>query len=78
MKTKIVGKKDLNSSETGLQNRSESMPKGYLTKVDIVSRVLKQKYLLYSDFYKHYSEDQKNSAHEQLNIVLDILQEYRY
>jgi hypothetical protein len=54
------------------------MPRGNLTKVDMMSRVLKLKYQLYSQDYYHYSGNQKDSAHEMLNKVLDIINEYSY
>ena len=54
------------------------MPRGNMTKVDIMSRVLKLKHELYSNQYNYYTEEQKDSAHEMLNRVLDMISEYRY
>ena len=54
------------------------MPRANLTKVDMMSRVLKMKHELYSNLYHHYSEDQKDSAHEMLNKILDMVNEYNY
>ncbi len=54
------------------------MPKGNLTKADMMSRVLKLKHELYSNQYNYYTEDQKDSAHNMLNMVLDIINEYNY
>jgi|TARA_B100002019_G_scaffold248157_1_gene226960 hypothetical protein len=54
------------------------MPRGNLTKVDMMSRVLKLKHELYSNQYHHYSGNQKDSAHEVLNKVLDMINEYSY
>tara|TARA_A100001391_G_scaffold126630_2_gene86595 strand:- start:2866 stop:3030 length:165 start_codon:yes stop_codon:yes gene_type:complete len=54
------------------------MPRANLTKADMMSRVLKLKHELYSNQYNYYSEDQKDSAHAMLNMILDIVNEYNY
>ena len=54
------------------------MPRGALTKEIILARVLKLKYDLYSEKYFKFSDNEKASANEMLNSVLDILDEYRY
>jgi len=76
MKDMILGSQGVNSSEIG--NRSEEMPRGALTKEIILARVLKLKYDLYSEKYLKFSDNEKASANEMLNSVLDILDEYRY
>jgi len=53
------------------------MPRGNMSKVDIEPRVLKLKTELYEGKYDSASEEWLNGAHHSLNMVLDILQEYR-
>lgn len=76
MKDMIPGSQEVNSSEIG--SRSEEMPRGALTKEIILARVLKLKYDLYSEKYLKFSDNEKASANEMLDSVLDILDEYRY
>ncbi len=76
MKDMIRGNQEVNSSEIG--NRSKEMPRGALTKEIIIAKVLKLKYDLYSEKYLKFSDNEKASANEMLNSVLDILDEYRY
>ena len=55
------------------------MPRSELKKIDIESRVLKLKDELYSGtLFQNFTKKQKEAAHQVLNSVLDILQEYRY
>tara|TARA_X000000950_G_C13880958_1_gene646847 strand:- start:973 stop:1137 length:165 start_codon:yes stop_codon:yes gene_type:complete len=54
------------------------MPRGALTKEIILAKVLKLKYDLYSEKYSKFSDNEKASANEMLDSVLDILNEYRY
>lgn len=75
MKTMTHGNPDLVSSNNGNQN---DMARGQLTKIDMMSRVLKIKYKLYSDEYSKYTDKEKELAHRQLNSVLDFLAEFRY
>lgn len=51
------------------------MPKNTMTKDEMKCRVLKLKHML---FEEGRSESEKNLAHEYLNRVLDIIEEYRY
>lgn len=51
------------------------MPKNTMTKDEMKCRVLKLKHML---FEERRSESEKNLAHEYLNRVLDIIEEYRY
>jgi len=53
------------------------MPRGNMSKVDIEPRVLKLKTELYEGRYDGASEEWLNGAHHSLNMVLEILQEYR-
>lgn len=76
MKDMTLGSQEVNSLEIG--SRSEQMPRGPLTKEIILARVLKLKYDLYSEKYLKFSDNEKASANEMLNNVLDILDEYRY
>jgi hypothetical protein len=54
------------------------MPRGYVTKEDMMAKVLKLKHELYSNQYDYYTEEQKDSAHEMLSKVLNFVSEYRY
>ena len=76
MRDMIVGSQEMNSSKIG--NRSKEMPRGALTKEIILAKVLKLKYDLYSEKYSKFSDNEKASANEMLDSVLDILNEYRY
>ena len=76
MEDMIRGNQEVNSS--GIGNRSKEMSRGVLTKEIILARVLKLKYDLYSEKYLKFSDNEKASANEMLNNVLDILDEYRY
>lgn len=51
------------------------MPRNPLTKEEIKVRVLKLKNEL---FYRNYDGRSKDLAHEYLNRVLDIVEEFRY
>lgn len=51
------------------------MPKNTMTKDEMKCRVLKLKHML---FEERRSESEKNLAHEYLNRVLDVIEEYRY
>jgi len=53
------------------------MPRNSMTKKDIEVRVLKLKNQLYDGSWSHKNGDWHDGAHEALNRVLDILQEYR-
>mgnify|MGYP003112745245 CR=1 FL=1 len=56
------------------------MPRCTITKVDLLSRIYKLKTALYDDsldMFNCFSEEKKEGAHDALNRVLDILQEYR-
>lgn len=50
------------------------MPRGKLDKPDILSRVYKLKTSLYDE--KNKSKDWYEGAHDSLNKILDILNEY--
>ncbi|AFK66276.1 hypothetical protein SWPG_00023 [Synechococcus phage S-CBM2] len=53
------------------------MPRGRLDKVTMLGRILKLKQGLYSRTHgKDYTDSQMKAAHDQLNHVLDILNEY--
>jgi hypothetical protein len=55
------------------------MPRGYVTKQEIQTRIYKLKTALYdsTDMFDCFSEEKKAGAHDAFNRVLDILQEYR-
>ena len=56
------------------------MPRCSVTKVDLLSRIYKLKTALYDDslnMFNCFSDEKKEGAHDALNRVLDILQEYR-
>lgn len=76
MEDMIRGNQEVNSS--GIGNRSKEMPRGALTKEIMLTRVLRIKFDLYSEKYSKFSDNEKASANEMLDIVLDILGEYRY
>ena len=52
------------------------MPRGRMSKVDILARVYKMKQELYNG--THYAKDKEwhDGAHDVLNRVLDLLNEY--
>ena len=53
------------------------MPRGILSKVDILSRVLRLKKNLYDRTeYSHWNDQERKSADKMLNRVLDMLNEY--
>lgn len=52
------------------------MPRGTMTKVDMLSRIYKMKTELYNGYYRDKGADWHNGAHEALNKVLDVLNEY--
>lgn len=55
------------------------MSKSQLTKLEMLPRVLKLKVQLDEGIIgSDWSEDQKYSAHCAINLVLDIIEEYRY
>ena len=55
------------------------MPRGIMLKEDILARMYKLKTDLYEGgpMFSHLSEESKYGAHEAINKVLDVLQEYR-
>ncbi len=53
------------------------MPRGEITKVELVSRLYKLKTSLFNGDHKDKSGDWHDGAHNALNSVLDILNEYR-
>ena len=52
------------------------MPRGRLLKIDILARVYKMKTDLYDGKYKDRTGQWHDGAHDTLNTVLDILNEY--
>lgn len=54
------------------------MTRSQLTKVDILSRVLKIKKQLQEEDYNQHKKDTYDVAHRYLNQVLDVINEYRY
>jgi hypothetical protein len=52
------------------------MPRGNLTKSDMLARIYKIKTALYNGEYRHKNAGWHDGAHEALNKVLDILNEY--
>ena len=53
------------------------MPRNYVTKKDVEVRVLKLKNQLYDGSWSGRNAQWHDGAHEMLNKVLEILQEYR-
>ena len=53
------------------------MSTGQITKVELVSRIYKLKTQLFNGDYKDKSGEWHDGAHNALNSVLDILNEYR-
>jgi len=55
------------------------MPRSQLTKIDILSRVLKIKNQLHEEQNNNQNKkDTYDIAHRYLNKVLDVINEYRY
>lgn len=54
------------------------MPRGMLTKVDMLSRLFKLKRSIYdrSGKYSYWSQDKIDAANQAINDVLDIIEEY--
>jgi len=53
------------------------MPRGIMLKTDMLARIYKLKTALYNGEQHDKSGDWHDGAHDALNKVLDILQEYR-
>jgi hypothetical protein len=53
------------------------MPRGIMLKTDILARVYKLKTALYNGEQSDKSGDWHDGAHDSLNKVLEILNEYR-
>lgn len=58
-------------------SNSNPMPRNTITKEVMRCRVLKLKNELYNGDQRYKGAEWHNGAHEMLNRVLDILQEYR-
>lgn len=71
MKTRTLGKRDLNLLKDGIQ-----MPKNQVSKEELKVRVLKLKDQVYNES-RDVWQGEKDLAHKYLNKVLDILEEYR-
>jgi hypothetical protein len=54
----------------------EVMPRGRMSKVDMLSRIYKMKTALYSGQHSDKSGEWHEGAHEALSKVLDALNEY--
>jgi hypothetical protein len=54
------------------------MPRNGMTRKEMECRVLKLKHMLYNGNYQHKNGDFHDGAHEMLNKVLNIIEEYRY
>lgn len=55
------------------------MPRGSLSKVDMIHRIYKLKDRLYCRIdHSEWSQSQRNAADQMLNQVLDILNEYSH
>jgi hypothetical protein len=52
------------------------MPRGRMSKVDILARVYKMKNELYNGTHYAKSEEWHDGAHDALNKILDLLNEY--
>lgn len=55
---------------------SNNMPRGNLSKVDILSRIYKMKNSLYNGEYQNKNGEWHDGAHHMLNKVLDAVNEY--
>ncbi len=54
------------------------MPRGMLSKVDMLSKVYKLKDNIYhKDWYPNWSVEERKAADDAINNVLEILSEYR-
>lgn len=53
------------------------MSRGRMSKIDMLSRVYKLKTALYNGQHHDKEKEWHDGAHESLNRVLDILNEYR-
>ena len=54
------------------------MPRGHMSKVDILARVYKMKNELYNGQHKNKGKDWHDGAQESLNKILEMLNEYSY
>ena len=54
------------------------MPRNGMTRKEMECRVLKLKHMLYNGTYQHKNGEWHDGAHEMLNKVLNIIEEYRY
>ena len=54
------------------------MPRSQLTKIDMLDKVYKFKTALYNGEYRHKSAAWHEGAHDSLNKVLDIINEFGY
>jgi len=54
----------------------EVMPRGRMSKVDILARVYKMKTALYEGLYDDKDKDWHDGAHHALSKVLEALNEY--
>ncbi len=54
------------------------MPRSRMDRIDIEPRILKLKDALHNGTYMHKSGEWHDGAHEMLNKVLDMINEYRY
>lgn len=52
------------------------MPRGRMSKVDILARVYKMKNELYNGTHRTKSREWHDGAHDALNRILDLLNEY--
>lgn len=52
------------------------MPRGIVSKVDMVPRIVKMKNELYNGNYHDKNGDWHDGAHHMLNRILDMLNEY--
>lgn len=54
------------------------MPRGMLTRVDMLYKVHELKKSLHENFdiFKNFSDEEKNGANKTLNRILDIINEY--
>ncbi len=68
------------SSDSLINNRIQDyiMPRGKLTKNDILAKVYQLKTDLYTDVHKSKTGQWQDGAHYFLNEVLKSLDEYRY
>lgn len=57
-------------------NQNETMPRGRLSKTDILAKVYKLKTELYDGTQHDKSGDWHDGAHHAYNTILDLLNEY--